>query len=75
MNIYDGKPSIELDHRPFYTITIPCYNSRNKLPRLLDSILDQDMNDDIEIIICDDHSTEDYQDVIDKSKVCDIQVY
>lgn len=74
--IYNGKPSIVLDHRPFYSITIPCYNSGKKIPRLLDSIVAQDMADDIEVIICDDHSTEPYQDVIDryKDKLCIKQV-
>ena len=66
MNIFNGEPSIKLDHRPFYSITIPCYNSRNKLPRLLNSILDQDMNDDIEVILCDDHSIEPYQDIVEE---------
>ena len=65
-NYFDGKPSIILDHRPFYSIIIPCYNSGKVIDRLLDSIVSQNMNDDLEVIIADDCSTEPYQDVIDK---------
>ena len=69
---FDGKPSVELDHRPFYSITVPCYNSRDKISPLLDSIINQDMKDDIEVILVDDHSTEPYDDVIGayKDKLC-----
>ena len=60
--------SISLDHRPFFTIIVPCYNSKNKLPRLLDSIVNQNMSNDIEVILCDDCSTEPYQDIVDEYK-------
>lgn len=62
---FDGRPSIVLEKRPFYSIIIPCYNSRNTLGRLLDSIIEQNMNDEIEVILSDDHSTESYQDVVE----------
>lgn len=65
-NIYNGNPSIILKQRPFYSIIIPCYNSRKTLGHLLDSIIAQDMNDEIEVILSDDHSTESYQDIVDK---------
>lgn len=65
-NKYDGNPSIVLDKRPFYSIIIPCYNSRKTLGALLDSIVAQNMNDEIEVILSDDHSTESYQDIVDK---------
>lgn len=58
------KPSIKLPHRPFFSIIIPCYNSRNTIGNLLQSIVEQNMKDDIEVIISDDHSTEYYFDVI-----------
>lgn len=64
--IYNGLPSITLNHQPFYSIIIPCYNSSKTLGALLESIVAQDMNDDIEVIISDDHSTESYQDIVDK---------
>lgn len=67
-NYFDGKPSIILNHRPFYSIIIPCYNSGKTLGNLLESIIDQDMNDDLEVILANDHSTESYQDVVDKYK-------
>ena len=65
-NNFNGQPSIILEHRPFYSIIIPCYNSRKTLGALLDSIVAQEMNDDIEVILSDDHSTEPYQDIVDK---------
>ena len=68
-DMYNGMPSIILKQRPFFSIIIPCYNSRETLPKLLDSILDQDMEDEIEVILSDDHSTESYQDIVDKYKV------
>jgi glycosyltransferase involved in cell wall biosynthesis len=63
--ITDGIPSREFDHRPFFSIIIPCYNSRKTIGELLASIEAQGMNDDIEIILSDDHSPESYQDVVD----------
>lgn len=67
-NIYKGEPSIVLEKRPFYSIIIPCYNSKKTLDNLLESIVMQDMNDEIEIILADDHSTESYQDIVDEYK-------
>lgn len=64
-----GKISnFDLPSRPFFSIIIPCYNSRETLPNLLESIVKQDMKDEIEVIISDDHSTEDYMDVLDYYK-------
>lgn len=65
-DIFNGKPSIILDHRPFYTIIIPCYNSSKTLGNLLESIIAQDMNDDLEVVLSDDQSPESYQDVVEK---------
>lgn len=65
-NIFNGTPSIILKQRPFYSIIIPSYNSRKTLGALLDSIIAQDMNDEIEVILSDDHSTESYQDIVDE---------
>ncbi len=75
-NIYDGVASRVLPHRPFFTIVIPCYNSGKTLGDLLQSIVDQDLPDDIEVILSDDHSTESYQDVVDQftDKLCIRQV-
>lgn len=55
----------ENNKRPFFSIVISCYNSRNSLGTLLDSIVEQDINDDLEIIISDDCSTEPYDDVLE----------
>jgi glycosyltransferase involved in cell wall biosynthesis len=67
-SIYNGKPSIVLPKRPFFSIIIACYNSGKYLTRLLNSIEDQNMNDEIEVILADDHSTESYQDIVDLYK-------
>ena len=45
--------------RNFFSIIIPCYNTKTEnIQRLLRSIEDQNMSDDIEIIISNDRSTE-----------------
>ena len=45
--------------RPFFSITIPAYNCENEIERLLDSILNQKWEKEkVEVIICDDHSTD-----------------
>jgi glycosyltransferase involved in cell wall biosynthesis len=49
---------------PFFSIVIPCYNSKNTIARLLQSIVDQHMSDDIEVILADDHSKESYENEI-----------
>ena len=47
-------------NNPFFSIVIPCYNSKKTIARLLNSIAIQNMSDDIEVILADDHSTEPY---------------
>lgn len=61
---FDGTPSRKLPHKPFFSIVISCYNSGEYLPTILDSIVGQNMPDDIEVILSDDHSTEPYDDVV-----------
>lgn len=56
------------DHRPFYSIIVPVYNPRKYLDRLFFSIKNQFLKNDIEVIISDDHSTEDYSDILDRYK-------
>ena len=65
-NIYDGSASFELNHRPFFSIVVACYNPSIYLERLLKSVIQQDMKEDIEVILSDDHSTEDYQVFVDR---------
>lgn len=74
--IFSGEPSIKLKERPFFSIVIPYYNGRKYLNGLLDSIVNQHLPEDIEVIISDDHSTEAYQDIIEqyKDKICIKQV-
>lgn len=49
---------------PFFSIIIPCYNSKKTIGRLLKSIANQSMSDDIEVILADDHSTESYDEEV-----------
>ncbi len=58
-----------MNKRPFFSIIVPCYNSKKTIGRLLKTIVEQNMNyDDIEVILSDDCSTESYQDQVDKFK-------
>ncbi len=58
-----------MSKKPFFSIVIPCYNSKKYLSTLLNSIVMQQMDyDDIQVILSDDCSTESYQDVVDKYK-------
>lgn len=63
---FNGQPSFTLDQRPFFSIIIPCYNSGKTIGKLLDSIYAQNMNDEIEVIISDDNSTEPYFDIVER---------
>ena len=63
--IKQGKPSKELPHRPFFSVVIPCYNSGETIGNLLQSIADQHLPEDIEVILSDDHSPEDYFDKVE----------
>ena len=67
-NVFNGYPSKLLKQRPFFSIIIPCYNSAKTLGTLLQSIVAQNMNDEIEVILANDHSPESYQKVVDKFK-------
>lgn len=52
--------------RPFFSIIVPCYNSRATIGRLLTSIVNQFMPyEDIQVVLADDCSTESYQDIVD----------
>ena len=62
--IKTGEPSIKLDHRPYFSIIIPCYNSGKTITNLLQSIIEQHMSDDLEVILSDDKSTEPYFDKV-----------
>ena len=53
-----------LKEKPFFSIVIPCYNSGKTIGRLLNSIVAQNMSDEIEVILSDDHSTESYESAI-----------
>ena len=58
-----------INKRPFYSIVIPCYNSRPTIERTLESIYKQHLPYlDIQVVLSDDCSTESYQDIVDKYK-------
>lgn len=47
------------------SIVIPCYNCSKTIERLLDSILDNNMDKDTyEVIVCDDKSTDNFIDLV-----------
>lgn len=51
--------------RPFFSIVIPCYNPSKFLRRTLTSIVLQKLpKEEIEVVLSDDHSTEDYSDIV-----------
>ena len=55
--------------RPFFSVIIPCYNSRETIGILLESIVKQHMlKNEIEVVLSDDCSTESYQDIVDQYK-------
>lgn len=55
--------------RPFFSVIISCYNSKDTLQPLLQSIVKQYLSkDELEVIISDDHSTQSYQSIIDRYK-------
>lgn len=64
--MFNGQPSIILDHRPFYSIVIACYNPESYLDNVLTSVLNQHLDDDIQVILADDCSTSDYSQIVAK---------
>lgn len=52
-------------NNPFFSIIIPCYNSKPTIARLLNSIVQQSMSNDIEVILSDDNSTESYDNEVE----------
>lgn len=66
IKLFNGEPSFKLSSRPFYSIVIACYESQY-IDRLLKSIENQHMQNDIEVIISDDCSpNQDYLQTIAK---------
>lgn len=59
-----------MENRAFFSIIIPCYNTKpDNMRMLLESIKNQNIADDIEVIIADDRSTQvDFYDVIEEYK-------
>ena len=53
--------------RPFFSVIISCYNSKNTLEPLLQSLIKQYLpKEDLQVIISDDCSTESYQEILDR---------
>lgn len=53
---FNGKPSRVLPKRPFYSIVVACHESDKTIENLIKSIIAQEMNDEIELILSDDCS-------------------
>lgn len=56
----------QMNNKPLISIIIPIFNGRKYLDSCLESIIMQNINDQIEVIIIDDYSTETYSDIINK---------
>ncbi|WP_071593352.1 glycosyltransferase family 2 protein [Kamptonema formosum] len=52
-------------HIPFLSVCIPTYNRSEMLPAAIESVLEQDF-DDFELIICDNASTDNTEEVVRK---------
>lgn len=65
----NGEYVMSDDWKPFMSVVIPAYNCRDFILRLLGSIAAQKDFDlgTLEVVICDDHSTDNFMEVIDES--------
>ena len=65
-----------VDRVPFFSVVIPTYNRSSVLPRAIDSVLSQSLQD-FELIVVDDGSTDDTESIIqkysDKLKYCKVE--
>jgi len=57
--------SQQTNKTPFFSVCIPTYNRANFLPQAIESVLAQDFTD-FELIICDNASTDNTQEVVEK---------
>lgn len=57
--------TIQIDHRPFFTVIIPNYNHGRFLKKRIESVLQQTFQD-FEILIIDDGSTDDSRSIIEQ---------
>lgn len=57
----------------FVSIIIPAYQSAKTLPRALDSVLQQSY-DDYEVIVVDDHSSDETQSVVERYMASDVRI-
>lgn len=60
--------------RPFFSVIIPTYNRADFIGKTIESVLNQDF-EDFELIVVDDGSTDNTQEVVDKIKDNRIQYY
>lgn len=60
---------ISTNKRPFLTVIIPTYNPTRRFQVLLSSLCVQKLQkDDLQVIIVDDHSTENYENIVQSFK-------
>lgn len=52
---------------PFFSVIIPCYNCRNSIENLLDSLVNQHYKS-MEVIIQDDYSTDNFMELVEPYK-------
>jgi len=62
------EPVVEEPIQPYLSIVIPCYNCRNYIERLLDSIVNQTKKIPLEVIIQDDNSTDNFMELVEPYK-------
>lgn len=62
------EPVVQEPVKPFLSIVIPCYNCRNFIERLLDSIVNQTKKIPLEVIIQDDNSTDNFMELVEPYK-------
>ena len=52
----------------YFSVIVPTYNPRKYLAKFLDSIIKNECRNNIEVILIDDVSTEDFTDIVDEYK-------
>lgn len=59
--------TINDNKNPFFSVIIPCYNSKDTIERLLDSLVNQKY-ESMEVIIQDDNSTDNFMELVEPYK-------
>ena len=63
------KKTVNKDNKPYLSVVVPCYNCKDTIERLLNSIVNQEGYDNtFETIIQDDGHDDGYLDIVEKYK-------